>query len=151
LTFRLAGHSHECRTKYIYDPANERTNVTRLDGSTVGFLYDKIGQLTVADSSAAGEDRGYKYDAAWNLNWLTNNGTPTAFQVNVLNELTNGPTAANYYDSNGNLTNKAYDVNGDATILTYDDENRLIDIFNPLLGLETVLVYDGLGRLRIRQ
>jgi RHS repeat-associated protein len=136
---------------YVYDRANERTNLTRLDGSTVGYLYDKIGQLTVADSSVAGEDRGYKYDAAWNLNWLTNSGTATRFDVNVLNELTNGPIAANSYDANGNLTNNAYDINGDATILTYDDENRLVDINNPLLGLETVLVYDGLGRLRVRQ
>jgi RHS repeat-associated protein len=135
---------------YVYDPANQRTNLTRLD-STIGFLYDKIGQLTVADSSVNTEDRGYKYDAAWNLNWLTNNGTPTAFQVNVMNELTNGPIAVNYYDSNGILTNKAYDLNGDATLLTYDDENRLIDIYNALTGLETVLTYDGIGRLRIRQ
>src|SRR5438093_5291302 len=26
---------------YIYDPANERTNLTRLDNSTVAFAYDK--------------------------------------------------------------------------------------------------------------
>src|SRR5437899_8093777 len=25
---------------YMYDPANERTNVTRADGSTVAFKYD---------------------------------------------------------------------------------------------------------------
>jgi len=30
--------------------------------------YDPIGQLKVADSSVDGEDRGYAYDAAWNLN-----------------------------------------------------------------------------------
>src|SRR5437868_12230392 len=59
---------------YVYDPANERTNVTRTDGSTVAFSYDKIGQLKVADSSVNTEDRGYKYDSAWNLNTRTNNG-----------------------------------------------------------------------------
>src|SRR5439155_3624628 len=32
---------------YIYDPANERTNLTRADGSTVAYRYDNIGQLTV--------------------------------------------------------------------------------------------------------
>jgi len=60
---------------YVYDPANERTNLTRTDASTVAYKYDAIGQLKVADSSVNSEDRGYKYDAAWNLNYRTNNGT----------------------------------------------------------------------------
>src|SRR5436305_1907526 len=41
-----------------------------------------------------------------------------------------GPIGLNYYDANGNLTNKAYDTAGDATIFTYDDENRLVDAYN---------------------
>src|SRR5262245_52460290 len=53
---------------YAYDPANERTNLTRTD-ATVAYVYDKIGQLTIANSSVDAEDRGYKYDAAWNLNF----------------------------------------------------------------------------------
>src|SRR5206468_5366060 len=52
---------------YAYDPASERTNLTRADATTVAYRYDKIGQLKVADSSVSGEDRGYLYDAAWNL------------------------------------------------------------------------------------
>jgi len=136
---------------YIYDPANERTNLTRADSSTVKYSYDKIGQLKIADSSVNTEDRGYKYDAAWNVNWVTNDGTPVEFDVNSLNELTNGPIANNYYDSNGNLTNKAYDGGGDGVLFTYDDENRLIAITNVLTGKNTQLVYDGLGRLRVRQ
>jgi hypothetical protein len=52
---------------YAYDPANERTNLTRFDGSTVAFSCDRIGQLTGADSSLDAEDRGYFYDATWNL------------------------------------------------------------------------------------
>ncbi len=66
---------------YIYNPANQRTNQTRADGSYYGFVFDKIGQLTVANSTVNTEDRGYVYDAAWNLSRLTNNGvvvlTPT--------------------------------------------------------------------------
>jgi len=42
---------------YVYDPANERTNLTRLDNSTVAFTYDKISQLTIANSSVNTEDR----------------------------------------------------------------------------------------------
>jgi len=33
---------------YVYDPANERTNLTRTDASTVAYKYDAIGQLKVA-------------------------------------------------------------------------------------------------------
>jgi hypothetical protein len=36
-------------------------NLNRSDASTVAFSYDNIGQLKVADSSVAGEDRGYFY------------------------------------------------------------------------------------------
>ena len=46
---------------YVYNPANQRTNLTRLDTSTVAFKYDPIGQLKVADSSVNTEDR----DAHW--------------------------------------------------------------------------------------
>jgi YD repeat-containing protein len=67
---------------YLYNPANQRTNVTRTDGSTVAFSYDNVGQLVFADSSGAlGEDRGYYYDAGANLNRRTNGITPTSFAV----------------------------------------------------------------------
>ena len=138
---------------YACDPANERTNLARLDGSTVGFLYDKIGQLTVADSSVSTEDRGYKYDAAWNLNWRTNNGSASQFQVDNQNELTNYSGTTCGYDSNGNLTSA-----GVNKLYVYDDENRLVQWFSyqtsctsPQNGdLRTDFIYDGLGRLRQR-
>jgi hypothetical protein len=47
---------------YVYNPANQRTNLTRFDLSTVAFKYDPIGQLKVADSSVPSEDRGYTYN-----------------------------------------------------------------------------------------
>src|SRR5439155_11061376 len=72
---------------YVYDPANERTNLTRLDNSTVAFTYDKISQLTIANSSVNTENRGYFYDAAWNLNRRTNNGATTKFVVDNKNQL----------------------------------------------------------------
>src|SRR5262249_2018423 len=75
--------------EYISNPANQRTNLTRADTSTVAYKYDPIGQLKVADSSVNTEDLVYVYDSAWNLNWLTNNGVPYEFKVNGLNELTN--------------------------------------------------------------
>jgi hypothetical protein len=42
---------------------------------------DNLGQLKTADSSVDGEDRGYAYDASWNLRWRTNNGSLESFPV----------------------------------------------------------------------
>ena len=133
---------------YNYNTANQRTLVTRADNSGVAYTYDKIGQLTIADSSFDTEDRGYTYDSAWNLNWLTNNGSASQFTVDNKNQLTAAPVpVAASYDSNGNLTGQGVDLDTYA----YDDENRLIDFNDTVRGFETVFVYDGLGRLRIRQ
>jgi RHS repeat-associated protein len=135
---------------YQYDRENQRTNEVRADNSTVAYSYDKIGQLTVATSSVPAESSGYTYDTAWNLNWRTNNGVASQFKVNVLNELTNAPVGATLsYDSNGNLL--AYQTGHDNNAYAYDDENRLVDWQDGPTGLETVLSYDGLGRLRVRQ
>src|SRR6266571_5593255 len=49
---------------YVYNPGNQRTNLTRTDSSTYDFTYDAIGQLKVANGSVNAEDRGYLYDAA---------------------------------------------------------------------------------------
>ena len=96
-------------------------------------------------------NRGYAYDAAWNLNWLTNNGAASQFKVDVKNELTNWPDGRCGSDANGNLTNKPVDLSGDELVYTYDDENRLVDVKNLAVAFETVFVYDGLGRLRLRE
>lgn len=131
---------------YTYNPANQRTELTRFDSSTVGYTYDKIGQLTVADSSVPSEDRGYTYDSAWNLSWRTNNGSPSQFAVNRLNELTNCLAFTNWFEANGNMTNSHGSEN-----LSYDDENRLTVISDDTYhSFHTTFAYDGLGRLRQR-
>jgi RHS repeat-associated protein len=141
---------------YLYDPANERTNLTRADASTVAYSYDSIGQLKIADSSVNTEDRGYTYDAAWNLNWRTNNGSASQFKVNSLNELTNAPSpvGAQTYDSNGNLiyATNHIGVQNRIYLYSYDDENRLIELIrtNGISVTLTDFIYDGLGRLRER-
>jgi RHS repeat-associated protein len=140
---------------YGYNVANQRTAYT--NGYRIThylYNYDPAGQLTVSTSSTASEDRGYAYDAAWNLKYLTNNGALSTFIVDNKNELTNAFTAANGYDSNGNLT--AGDNGHNAYV--YDDENRLIQWFwyatdsSHLTNgaLRTDFYYDGIGRLRER-
>jgi RHS repeat-associated protein len=114
-----------------------------------------IGQLKIADSGTASEDRGYAYDAAWNLNYRTNNTTLNQFKVDPKNQLTNAFSAPYSYDGNGNMTWG----NSARNYYVYDDENRLVQWFNyyspngsPLRSgdLRTDFVYDGLGRLRSR-
>jgi len=131
---------------YIYNPASQRTNVTRADGSYYGFVYDKIGQLTVADRTVNTEDRGYVYDAAWNLNRLTNNGVISTFNVDGKNQLTTDPSCQDGYDSNGNLTSRECST---ARGYSYDDENRLVSLSSGS-DYRSDFSYDGLGRLRIR-
>src|SRR6266576_2916893 len=144
---------------YLYNPGNQRTNLTRTDASTYDFTYDPIGQLTGANGSVNAEDRGYLYDAAWNLNYRTNNGALATFNVDPKNQLTNAtPVGTQTYDSDGNVTWSG----GTANAYSYDDENRLANWYfysngangngspTSLADLRTECVYDGHGRLRRR-
>jgi RHS repeat-associated protein len=145
---------------YVYDPANERTNLTRADASTVAYAYDKIGQLKIADSSVNSEDRGYTYDAAWNLSYRTNNGVAAGFGVDSKNQLTSEGGFPCTYDSNGNLTQIGNSLSSiGIMVYSYDDENRLTEVYTnynspgqgPVTAAwQTDFVYDGLGRMRKR-
>lgn len=102
-------------------------------------------------------NRGYYYDAAWNLNRRTNNTATYTFGVNVMNQLTNEPGLSDYYDSNGNLTNRNDGSYYGGYKYYYDDENRLTNVtYQTSTGSEsswwqTYFTYDGLGRLRKRE
>jgi RHS repeat-associated protein len=125
----------------------------------VKYRYDNIGQLKVADSSVAAEDRGYVYDAAGNLAWRTNNGTVGAFEVDTVNQLTSDAEGLEWYDANGNLIWRVWGEDPywwlTAYLLyeyRYDDENRLIMVISYDYGQapvwRTEFVYDGMGRRR---
>ena len=94
--------------EYLYNTGNQRIRHTRTDGSYYTNNYDNLGQLQVADSTVSTEDRGYLYDAAWNLNKRTNNGVVTTFTVNNKNELSSVGATSYTYDSNGNLTDPVF-------------------------------------------
>jgi len=141
---------------YAYNPANQRTNLTRADTTGAAYTYDRIGQLTIADDSGGTYSRGYAYDASWNLIRRTNFcGAPPncvqSFTNDSRNQLTDFAGETAQYDANGNLTNRD---SGDLILFTYtyDDENRLTfmeydDWGSPYYQLNQ-LAYDGLGRLR---
>ena len=147
---------------YGYNVGNQRTTFTNAAGTFLGYTYDKIGQLKVADSSVNSEDRRYVYDAAWNLNYRTNNTTTYTFNVDGKNQLTNGTLMSNQaYDGNGNLT-FGRTSSSSSEGYSYDDENQLANWYSygdksngngqPITAsdLRTEFVYDGKGRLRKR-
>ena len=156
---KTSAHVLTNKHEYDYNAANQRINSTNLAGTYYTNTYDPIGQLKIWDSSVAGEDRRYVYDAAWNLNYRTNNTTLYTFKVDNKNQLTNATLAGNQtYDGNGNVTFNDGAVNG----YSYDDENQLQNWYyydgnyngngSPTSpeDLRTEFVYDGKGRLRKR-
>jgi len=135
--------------EYGYNMGNQRTTFTNATGTFVDYTFDLIGQLEIAASSVSSENRGYLYDAAWNLNHRTNNGVSTTFSVNGLNELTAEGGISCSYDADGNLINQTGTRNG--TNYSYDSEDRLVLMqyaANGTISNATSFVYDGLGRLR---
>jgi YD repeat-containing protein len=131
--------------QYTYDAGSQRSTTTRFDGSSVAFSYDNIGQLKVANSSVNSEDRGYAYDAAWNLIWRTNNTSLFQFVVTNNNELALANQIAVANDANGNQT-----TNGSSSYF-YDDQNQLTRVSDETFHtFRSDFVYDGLGRLRKR-
>jgi YD repeat-containing protein len=142
---------------YDYNIASQRLRGTLGEGSSYSYSYDPIGQLSHArftnalGQSVSGLGRDYAYDAAWNLAWRTNGGAAQQFVVNPKNELTNStPTVAQTYDANGNLLTREQ---GQWTY-SYDDANQLRWLVKSNASLPeawTELVYDGLGRLRVRR
>ena len=141
-----SGHTNLDAVAYGYNAGNQRVTATNTPGQRYNYTNDPIGQLTVADSSVNGEDRGYTYDAAWNLNYRTNNGTLQTFKVDGLNQLTNAVGSTCQYDGNGNLTSNA------GITYTYDDENQLTFVADEVNHTYRYgYVYDGRGRLKYRQ
>ena len=75
--------------------ANQRTKQTFTGGNFTDYTYDDIGQLKTAKGKESGgstsrlnEQFGYAYDAAWNLNYRTNNALTQTFSVDSKNQLT---------------------------------------------------------------
>src|SRR5208282_1414049 len=132
---------------YGYNVAGQRTSFTNAAGAYVDYAYDPIGQLMVATSSTSSQDRGYLYDAAWNLQQLTNNGSVKTYTVNGLNELTAIGSTSYSYDENGSPTATTTAISTSTN--TYDAENRLIAAEETTVPPKlTTFIYDGLGRLR---
>jgi RHS repeat-associated protein len=135
---------------YANNQGGQRSQQTRTDLSYVDYLYDNDGQLASASGHNSDgtlistEQKGYTYDAAWNLQYRTNNGTVSELTLNNLNQITAGLGGTWSYDSNGNLSGDG------ARTYSYDEDNLVTQIYWGSGTYRTDLVYDGLQRLRKR-
>ena len=136
------------KSEYLYNAGNQRIRLTRTDASYYTNTYDNIGQLKWSDSTVASEDRGYLYDAAWNLSKRTNNAGTDTFSVDSKNQYSSGPGGSFTYDDNGNLTYYGQ-TSGWERYFTYDAENQLMTVEVPGYFYST-FTYDGRGRRRQR-
>jgi RHS repeat-associated protein len=131
---------------YTYNVGNQRTQQTYTDDSYVSYSYDNAGELRTAyttnssGAEIAAQRYMFGYDAAWNMTRRTNNAAVNSYTYNILNE----NISLDVYDSNGNVTGAP-----NATGITYDDENRIIQILSTN-SYKTDFTYDARGRLRKR-
>lgn len=142
---------------YTYNQANQRTYVTRTEGSFVGYTYDNMGQLKTALGNEPGgttnrlhEQCGYAYDAAGNLNWRTNNALLQQFQANDLNELTTvSRTVESTLTVAGTTTSPAANVTvNSSNAVLYSDSTFAKDGFALADGTNTftAIAQDAYGR-----
>jgi len=145
---------------YDYDDLDRRTRQTRVDSSFVDYGYDPQGQLQSAVGKESGgttnrwhEQLGYKYDAAGNLNYRTNNVLLQTFSVNSLNELSTVSesgtlTVAGTTTSGATNVTVAANGGGASNALRYADATFARTNVSLLNGTNTftAVAQDSLGR-----
>jgi RHS repeat-associated protein len=144
---------------YIYDLAGRRMTNARSSNVWTRYTYDDIGQLKTAwayqtnNTQRRHEKVGYRYDAAGNLEYRTNDALIQTFAVNGLNQLTNVTRAGNVTAEgchSGPATNVTVALNGgaaaDATLWPDNTFSKaalsLADGANTLVAIGS----DALGR-----
>jgi RHS repeat-associated protein len=142
---------------YAYNLAGQRTAETNTAGDFRNYTYDNASELTSAISKEAGgvtnrwqEQSGYTYDAAGNLNYLTNNALVQTFNVNNLNELTTG-THSGTLTVAGTTTTPATNVTVNGLIAslyadsTFASTNQTVT--NAAWNTYTATAQDSYGRI----
>src|SRR5262249_8233852 len=124
---------------YTYDEIDRRSLVTTPDGPTT-YDYDADNRLTSV-TLPAGRSVTYDYDAAGNRLGVTDDGVPTAYASNNLNQYTSIDGTTQLFDLAGNLTSASGTAGN--TSYAYDALNRLIGVTNP--AGTWAYEYDALG------
>jgi RHS repeat-associated protein len=126
---------------YTYDNLGRVATETTLDGTTTyGYNLDsELTNVTLPNSQTI----TYAYDAMGNRTTVSQNGVPTNYSTNTLNQYTAVGGATGSYDKDGNLT--VTTGPGGTTTNTYNIQNRLIGVQTPT---DTwTYTYDVLGNL----
>jgi RHS repeat-associated protein len=161
----LNGGSNLATYGYVYN--NEGTlntwNNAYGQGSTPGNVtatYDLDDELSgwqaKSSASATLASESFIYDPAGNRSSMTAAGSTTAYQLNNLNQITEGTNAtlgqtwSADYDTNGSITSMAlvdskHSTNNYAASLVWDADNRLISYTQG--AHESQYAYNGSGQL----
>lgn len=149
---RIRENGNNLMANVVFNSQGQLRSNTRLPGAYDLYTHDTIGRVswayTRSSDSSVYNDFGFAYTPASQIKSRTTSNNLYAntahydvnrtYQVNGLNQYTQGGPAAFTYDANGNLTSDG------AVNFTYDVENRLISAS----GAKTAtLSYDPLGRL----
>jgi RHS repeat-associated protein len=133
------GGAVNSRFDYTYDDLGRRTSMTTLDG-TWTYGYDGAGELTSVQLPN-GRTIQYVYDAAGNRVSVLDDGTPTNYTTNDLNQYTSVGANDYVYDTDGNLISQSDGVQ--TRLYVYDQENQLVQAVTPE-GTSTY-EYDAFG------
>ena len=128
--------AYAVKRSYGYDRTGNLTHSTDQRTGTTRFEYDKLGQITKADSEV------FAFDPAHNI--LSNNNSPTVPD----NRLQTYNGSSYYYDELGNLIHREL-ADGEVQNYFYDLHDQLVkaEIFKKDGTKETwVYSYDALGR-----
>jgi RHS repeat-associated protein len=147
--------------EYLLNSLDQRTQMTRADGSYVGYSYDDLAQLKTALGKESGgitnrlhEQFTYAYDAAGNLTTRVQNTLTNAFTFNSLNQLTGGSrtgsaTAAGTVSSNATSVTVALNGGTAVNALRYADHTFVRTNLTLVNGTNTftAAAQDALGRV----
>ncbi len=127
---------------YIFDKNGNLTTLTdNLRSNIRTFIYDDLDRLAEARNVPSPQggysDFYYQYDPIGNMTYKSDVGVMT-YGVNAgPHALTSAGGYTYQYDANGNM------VSGKNKTITYDTENRLLEVNE--LGIITSFLYDGDG------
>lgn len=121
-----------------YDKVGNRLSMKIDDANAYVFTYDCLYQLTFVDYNDS-NSTSYYYDSLGNRTEV-DDGSPTAYLQNNLNQYTSVGGTNYSYDNNGNL------IDDGLFKFYYDCENRLTDVNDQSDTAVASYSYDYLGR-----
>lgn len=131
---------------YEYDFVNQLTREINR-GEQIDYVYDPIGQLTIANRSTY-PDEFYTYNA--NGSRLTSHRQTGTSTIGPNNQLLSDGEFTYQYDDEGNLVLRTESATGETTEYNYDHRNRLLNVIEKSrsgsLLSESNYRYDVLGR-----